>query len=114
MIAISILNQTVYDYNLLQTGSNLTAVIENLFSRDSSKNHSHVALGRYLKIAIIIGPALYTLYCNDLARFQIDSSNTASDWLIFEERQFDWLTGVVSARILNCIFYIKLENETKP
>ena len=46
MIAMSIPNRTIYDCNLSQLGPNMIAMIDNLLSRDSSKNHSHVTLGR--------------------------------------------------------------------
>ena len=47
MHAISSLNRTIYAWNLFQKGSNMLASIENLFSRNSSKNYSHVILGSF-------------------------------------------------------------------
>ena len=47
-IANSVPNPTIYDCNLFQKGPNMIAVIENLFSRDSSRNHSHVTVGKFL------------------------------------------------------------------
>ena len=46
MIAITVLNQAIYDCDALQKGPNKLAIIENLFLRDLSRNHSHVILGR--------------------------------------------------------------------
>ena len=46
MIAIPNPNRTIYDCNFFQKGPNMIAMIENLFSRNSCRNHSHVTLGR--------------------------------------------------------------------
>ena len=46
MFAISVLKRTIYDCNAFQKGPNMIAIIEILFSRDSSRNHSHVIRGR--------------------------------------------------------------------
>ena len=46
MIAITYGKRTIYDCNLFQKGPNMIAMIENLLSCDSSKNHSHVTLGQ--------------------------------------------------------------------
>ena len=42
MIAISVLKRTIYDCNPIQKGSNMIAIIDNSFPRDSSRNQSHV------------------------------------------------------------------------
>ena len=42
MIAICFPNRTIYDCNLFQKGPNMTAIVEKYFSRDSSRNHTHV------------------------------------------------------------------------
>ena len=83
MIAMSVLNRTTYDCNLCQKGHNMIAIIENLFWRDSSRNHSHVTPGRFstlqfcpfwkrlqsylvpflVNIEIIFGP-YHKNYCN--------------------------------------------------
>ena len=68
MIAILVQKRNIYDCNLFQLGPNMIAMVE-FFSRDSSRNHSHVTVGRistlqaYLvpiergfKIARIFGP----------------------------------------------------------
>ena len=46
MIAISIPKRTIYDCDPFQKGANMIAIIEILFSRDSSGNHNHVTRGR--------------------------------------------------------------------
>ena len=47
MLAISHPKRNIYACNLFHKGPNKLAIIENLFSRDSSRNHSHVILGRF-------------------------------------------------------------------
>jgi len=74
MIAIAIPNRTIYDCNLFQKRSNMIAIIENLFQRDSSRNHNDVTLEQFStlqsylvlfvgKIAITPGPHDEN-YCN--------------------------------------------------
>ena len=46
MLTISIPNRTIYDCNPFQKEPNMIAIIEILFSRDWSRNHSHVTRGR--------------------------------------------------------------------
>ena len=50
MLEISNLNRTIYACNRFQKGPNMRAIIEVLFSRDSSRNHSHVPVGRFLTL----------------------------------------------------------------
>ena len=47
MLAISNSKRTIYACNLFQQGPNMLAIIKILFSRDSSRNHSHVTLERF-------------------------------------------------------------------
>ena len=74
MNAISIPNWTIYDCNIFQKEPNMIAMIQNLFSRDSSRNHVHVTLAKFpilqsylvhfvIKIVIIFFP-YHKNYCN--------------------------------------------------
>ena len=47
MPTISNPQRTIYACNLFQYGPNMLVNIEKLFLRDSSRNHSHVILGRF-------------------------------------------------------------------
>ena len=62
MIAIFILKRTIYDCNPFQKGPNMTAIIEILFSRDSSRNYSHVIQGRISTLQSIL--VLFQKDCN--------------------------------------------------
>ena len=48
--AIIRMKGTKYDCNPFQFRSNMSAMIEKFFSRDWSRNHSHVGLGRFLRL----------------------------------------------------------------
>ena len=56
MLAISNLKRTIYACNLFEKGPNMLAIIENLFSRDSSRNHGHVTLGRFSALQAYLVP----------------------------------------------------------
>ena len=73
MIAMSIPNRTIYDCNLSQLGPNMIAMIDNLLSRDSSKNHSHVTLGRISILQsylVPIGKDCYHIWSDSKLRLQ--------------------------------------------
>ena len=55
MNAMSISNRTIYDCNLFQKGPNMIAIIANLFSRDSFRNHGHVIQRLIFDIAVVFG-----------------------------------------------------------
>ena len=56
MLAISNPKRTIYACNLFQLGPHMLAIIENLFSRDSSRNHSHVILERFSTLQAYVVP----------------------------------------------------------
>ena len=69
MIAVSISNRSIYNCNLYQLRPNMIAMIEKFFSRDSSRNHSHV-------IAIILQSPLQSY----LVPIGKDCNHICSDW----------------------------------
>ena len=48
--------RTKYAYNLFQWGPIMLAIIENLFSRDSFRNHSHVISGPFSTLQAYLVP----------------------------------------------------------
>ena len=68
MLAISNSYRTIYGCNLFRNGVNMLAIIENLFLRDSSKNHRLWFIVTWLQdefIASIFVPC-HENYCNDM------------------------------------------------
>ena len=59
MLAILNRNRTVYACNLVRLGPNMLAIIAILFSRKfivTSRNHSHLTLGRFLTLQAYLAP----------------------------------------------------------
>ena len=60
MTAMLVIIGTKYNCNLFQNGPNMIAMIENLYSRDTSRNHSHETNGRISTLQ-----SYYVLFKND-------------------------------------------------
>ena len=83
MIAISVLKRTIYDCNPIQKGPNMIAKIENLFSRDLSRNHSYVTLGQFSTLQSYLVP------------IGKDCNHIMQSWSVLEFRLQSYLVPVV-------------------
>ena len=80
MVKLLIENGAELNRSEINTKTNITHAVA---------QHGHLAVMKYL-IEIIPKEGLITLL-NAQAGFQIDALSSASDWLIFRKRRFDWL-----------------------
>ena len=64
MIAMSTPKRTIYECNLFQKGPNMIAIIETLFSRHLSRNHSDVTQGKFSTLQSYL--VLFERDCNHI------------------------------------------------